>query len=151
MLLIQKWSAGTCCVAFCTLMPWLKVCYSQPFIFVKTSKGIAFIWVIAFNSTNMDFLSEWLKIIDPQTGPLFLFSRTRLPLTPFNVSKALHYNIQQMSCRGYWHTDTTSCLQLSLFIHMQFLIMWMLQESVRRNEHSFRCLWVNTVFSWSTF
>lgn len=82
--------------------------------------------------------------MDPQTGPLFLFRHTRLPLTPFNVSKALHYNVQQMSCGGYWHIDTTSCLQPSLLIHMQFLITWMLRKSLRRNEFSFRCLWVNT-------
>lgn len=89
--------------------------------------------------------------MDPQTEPQLLFSHTRLPLTPFNVSKALHYNVQQMSCRGYWHTDTTSCLQPSLVIHMHFLITWMLQKSLRKNEYSLRCLCVNAASYWSTF
>lgn len=30
-------------------------------------------------------------------GPLFLFNQTRLPPTPFNASKTLHYNVQQIS------------------------------------------------------
>ena len=49
---IQKWSAGTRCDTFCIFKPWLKVCYSQPFVSVKTSEGI-----------ELHFFYEWKLFI----------------------------------------------------------------------------------------
>lgn len=72
-------------------------------------------------------------------GSLFPFNHTRLPPTPFNMPETLRYSCTAniMHIEGQ-KTPAVCCQACQQVIHVQFQITWMLWESVRGDELSFK-------------